>query len=114
MDFWLNHLQQASEIDNSTLTLICVMCGVAMYFIRNHLVIPGLIVVLYPLLVTLSVAANYALTRLEMFPLNKYDQWLICTITSASIGTVLGLVISSGLATLLEHMVTNRKPVSRA
>lgn len=86
----------------STLLLISVMCSVAMYFIRPHLVIPGMVFVLGPIVMMLSTVANYCLTLLEIFPLNKYDQWLICSILSATIGIVVGLCLAAYLARLFD------------
>ena len=113
MNAFSKFLQDATEIPTSTLTLIAAMCGVAMYFVRTHLVIPGMIVVIYPLVVALSVAANYGLVQLEYFSLNKYDQWLMCTVTSATIGVIGGLLIAAGLARVLEFFQT-RKQIRRA
>ena len=109
MDFLTKHLQEASEIPASTMTLISMMCGIAMYFIRSHLVIPGMVIVVYPMVLALSVLANYGLVKLEFFALNKYDQWLICTITSATLGVIGGLLVAAVLARVWEHFQTKRR-----
>ena len=114
MEFLIKHLQAATEIDKSALTLIVVMCGIALYAVRSQLVIQGLMVVLLPLNVTLSAMAMYGMTKLELFPLNKLDQWLICTISSATIGSVVGLGFAVLLAKLLEYITVSRKRVQRA
>ena len=95
------HLQAMLDTPSSTLALISIMCGAAMYFIRAHLVVPALVFVLGPVVVVLSVVANYILVSLEYFPLNKADQWLICTIFSATVGIIAGL----GIAALLSRMM---------
>ena len=114
MSHLLPHLQAATEINATTLTLILVMCSFAMFVVKNQLVVPSLVVVLYPMIVTLSVLANYALTRLEMFQLSRYDQWLICTISSATIGTVMGLGFGTLLARTLDMIATSRARKRRA
>ena len=106
-------LQDASEIPTSTLSVIAVMCGIAMYFVRTHLVIPGMIVILYPLVVVLSVVANYGFVQLEYFSLNRYDQWMMCTVSSATLGVIGGLVIAASLARVMEFFQT-RKQIKRA
>ena len=113
MDFLMKHLQEAAEIPASTFTLISMMCGIAMYFIRSHLVIPGMVIVVYPMVLALSVLANYGLVKLEMFVLNKFDQWLICTITSATLGVIGGLIVAALLARVWEFF-QSRKQFQRA
>lgn len=114
MSYLLPHLQAVFDIPMSALLLICVMCSAAMYFIREHLVIPGLILVLGPICVSLSAVAYYGLTKLEYFPLDKYDQWLICTITSATIGIVAALGIAALLARALDKSQAKKSRVYRA
>ena len=114
MEQFLKLLNELLEIPMTTLVLISVMCGIAMYFVRNHLVMPGLVVVLYPLVVLLSAVANFGLTKLEVFPLAKYDQWLICTISSATVGVVLGLGMAAILARVGENMEANKTIVRQS
>ncbi len=114
MSFFMHHLEAILDIPPSTLTLIVVMCGTAMYFIREALVIPALVIVLGPFVVLLAVLANYGLTLLEYFPLNRYDQWLICTITSATIGIVVGLCIAAMLARVMDKSEAKRSRFHQA
>ena len=114
MEFLLKSLNEAMEIPMSTLVLISVMSSIAMYFVRSHLVIPGLVIFLYPVVVVLSAIANFCLTKLEVFPLNKYDQWLICTISSSTIGIVLTLGLAALLARFSENMQANRKVIRQS
>lgn len=107
MDFLIKHLTTASELSNGTLGLICVMAGIGMYFVRNHLVMPALIVVLGPITVGFAVLANYALLLTETFDVGRFDQWLICTISAATIGIVLTLILAALLARLQERMQAN-------
>ena len=109
MDFLFKHLNAMTEIPSSTFTLICVLTGVAMYFVRSHLVIPGMVAVLGPLVIIISTFANYGLTQLETFQLNRYDQWLICTITSVTIGITVALLLAAGLARLNEANQERRR-----
>jgi hypothetical protein len=99
----LQTIQSATEIPMSTLTVIAVMCSIGMYFIRPHLVIPALAVIFYPFFILFAVGAYGFLTLLEVFPLNKYDQWLICSILSATIGTVIGLMFIIAISKAVDH-----------
>ncbi len=107
--YLLQHLNAATEIPMGTLTLIAVMCSVGMYFIRPHLVIPALAIIFYPFFILFSVASYGFLTLLEVFALNKYDQWLICGITSATIGTIIGLCFIIGISKLVDHFQAGHK-----
>jgi uncharacterized protein YacL len=111
--YLLQHLNAVTEISMGTLTLMAVMCSIGMYFIRSHLVIPALAVIFYPFFVLFSVAAYGFLTLLEVFPLNKYDQWLICTILSATIGIVIGLLFTIAVSKTIDH-VQSRSNATRA
>ena len=108
MDTLLKHLTTAMEISTGTWTLICLMAGIGMYFVRNHLVMPALVVVLGPITVAIAVLANYGLSQMETFNLGRFDQWLICTITSSTIGIIATLIIAALLARLQEHIQANK------
>ena len=114
MEFLLKHLQAATDIPMSTLVLISVMISISMYFVRNHLVVPGLVAVLGPFCLVLATGAFYCLTLLEIFPLNKYDQWLICTISASTIGVIMGLGFAALLARGLESMQASKRRFHQA
>jgi uncharacterized protein YacL len=111
--YLLQHLNAAIEIPMGTLTLMAFMCAIGMYFIRSHLVIPALAIVFYPFFVLFAVAAYGVLTLLEVFPMSKYDQWLICTILSATIGIVIGLLFTIGVSKTIDHL-QSRETSARA
>jgi hypothetical protein len=102
--YLLQQINAITEISMGTLTLIALMCSVGMYFIRPHLVIPALSIIFLPFFILFSVAAYASLTLLELFPLNKMDQWLICTILSATIGTVIGLLFVIAISKIIDHV----------
>jgi hypothetical protein len=107
--YLLQHIQAATEIPMSTLSLITLMCSISMYFIRPHLVIPALSIIFMPFFVIFSVATYGVFVLLEVFPLNKYDQWLICTITSATVGVVIGLGFIIMISKLVDHFQGGNK-----
>jgi uncharacterized protein YacL len=102
--YLLQQLNAATDISMGTLTLIAFMCSVGMYFIRPHLVIPALSIIFLPFFIIFSVAAFASLTLLEVFPLNKMDQWLICTILAATIGTVIGLLFVIAVSKVIDYL----------
>ena len=112
--YLLAHLQSMLEIPMSTLVLISIMCSAAMYFIREHLVIPAMVFVLGPINIVLAAIANYCLTKMEYFPLTKTDQWLICTIFSATIGIILGLGVAALLSKALDKSQAKQSRFHRA
>lgn len=114
MAYLLPHLQAMFDIPLSTLTLLSIMCSAAMYFIRPHLVVPAMVFVLGPLCLLLSTVAYYGLTLIEYFPLNKADQWLLCTISAATIGIVIGLVIAAAFAQALDKSQSKQTRFHRA
>jgi hypothetical protein len=112
--YLLPHLEALFDIPANTMTVILIMCSAAMYFIRPHLVIPGMVFVLGPLVVVLSALANYAVTSLEYFPLNQTDQWLICTMISATIGVIVGLGLAAGLGRMMSSAEAKKSRFHRA
>ena len=114
VSYLLPHLQAMFDIPSSTLTLLIIMCSAAMYYIRPHLMIPAMVFVLGPLTFTLAAVAYYGLTMLEYFPLNKTDQWLICTILSATIGVVIGLCLAAVVSKALDKSNAKQSRFHRA
>jgi hypothetical protein len=102
--YLLQQINAVTEITMGTLTLIAFMCSTGMYFIRPHLVIPALSIIFLPFFIVFSVVAYASLTLLEVFPLNKMDQWLICTILSATIGTIVGLIFVIAVSKCIDHI----------
>ncbi len=113
METLLKHLMAITEVSTGTMTVICAMAGIGMYFIRNHLVMPALIVVLGPIVVGISLVANYALVQLETFDMGRFDQWLIATISSATIGIIFTLILAALLSRLQEHFQANKRIAGR-
>jgi hypothetical protein len=114
LSFLMPHLQALFDIPASTLTLIALMCSAAMYFIREHLVVSWLVMILGPLSFTLSAFVNYVITYFEIFPVAKTEDWLMCTIFSATVGIVGGLLIGVGIGRLMERAQSNPARYHRA
>ena len=114
MSYLIPHLQALFDIPASTLTLMALMCSAAMYFVREHLVIPGMVLVLGPLSFTLAACVNYGLTSYELLPIAKTEEWLICTLFSATIGIVGGLLIAALLARIMDKSQSKQSRFHRA
>jgi uncharacterized membrane protein len=114
VSYLMPHLQALFDIPASTLTLIAIMCSAAMYFIREHLVVSWMVLVLGPLSFTLSALVNYVLTYFEVFPVAKTEAWLMCTIFSATVGIIGGLLIGVGIGRLIERSQSNPSRFHRA
>ncbi len=114
MSFLMPHLQALFDIPASTLTLIAIMCSAAMYFVREHLVYSWFVLLLGPFSFALSAFINYGLTYFEVFPIAKTEQWLMCTIFSATVGIIGGLLVAVGIGRLIERSQSNPERFHRA
>jgi ABC-type thiamin/hydroxymethylpyrimidine transport system permease subunit len=114
VSYLMPHLQALFDIPASTLTLIAMMCSAAMYFIRQHLVVSWMVLILGPLSFTLSAFVNYVLNYLEIFPVAKTEEWLMCTIFSATVGIVGALLTGVGIGRLIERSQADPSRYHRA
>jgi hypothetical protein len=103
MHWLMQHVENILAIDWSTLAVIAVLCAIAAYFLKEYLANPPMIIFVYPVLFLLSVLTQYAFMRMELFPPNKLDQWLMWTILAAITGTVAGTAMVAGLAMLRDR-----------
>jgi len=102
MDLLLKHLGNIVSTDWQTIAVICVLCGLASYFLKEYLANPPMIVFVYPVLVAFSVVVQYLFTINELFVPKKLDQWLMWTILATICGTVVGTCLVAALASLRE------------
>jgi hypothetical protein len=91
MNVLIEFAKEMSEVDTSTLTLMCFICGIAKLLIKNHLANSAMVFVMFPFTMMFSVAAYTLFYRLELFAANKPDQWLMWLITSATVGVLMTL-----------------------
>ncbi len=114
MSYLLPHLQAMFDVPMSTLVLLSIICSAAMYFVRPHLVTPALVFIIGPICLVLSTMAYYGLTMIEYFPINKADQWLICTITAATIGNVCALGVTAAVSRAFDRSQAKQTRFHRA
>jgi hypothetical protein len=98
----LKHFDNIVGMDWQTLAVICLLCGVAAYFLKEYLANPPMIIFVYPLLVLLSILVQYGFLAAEIFPPKKLDQWLMWTILASICGTIAGTVIVAVVIVLRE------------
>jgi hypothetical protein len=102
MNGLLRHVEGLMAMDWSTVIVVCVLCGLASYFLKEYLANPPMIVFVYPVLVALSLLAQYIFTVNDLYALKKLDQWLMWTILATICGTIVGTVLVGGLVVLRE------------
>ena len=91
-----HHLSNILSTDYKTIAILCLLCALAAYCIKEYLAHPPLIIFVYPVLVTCSILAQYGFNVLEVYPNNRLDQWLMWTIMAAIGGTIVGIGLVSG------------------
>jgi hypothetical protein len=102
MDILLKHLENIVATDWQTIAVICVLCGLAAYFLKEYLANPPMIVFVYPVLVALSLLAQYLFTIADLYVPKKLDQWLMWTILATICGTIVGTCLVGALVSLRE------------
>jgi hypothetical protein len=103
MDALLRHVEGLMAMDWSTIIVVCVLCGLASYFLKEYLANPPMIVFVYPVLVALSLLAQYLFTISDLYAPKKLDQWLMWTILATICGTVVGTGLVGALAALRDR-----------
>jgi hypothetical protein len=109
MELVLKHLSNIYAIDRPTIIVICVLCAIAGYVIKEYLASPIMVVFVYPVLVLFSVLVQYSFITFELFPLKKIDQWLMWTIMASICGNILGIAAVALLGSVREF-TRSKKP----
>ena len=104
MAFLADHLSNILSTDYKTIAILCLLCALAAYCIKEYLAHPPLIIFVYPVLVTCSILAQYGFNVLEVYPNNRLDQWLMWTIMAAIGGTIVGIGLVSGAVIAKEKL----------
>jgi tetrahydromethanopterin S-methyltransferase subunit E len=99
-----HHFSNILSTDYKTIAILCLLCALAAYFIKEYLAHPPLIIFVYPVLVACSVLAQYAFNHLEVYPNNRLDQWLMWTIMAAICGTIAGIGLVTGAVIAKEKL----------
>jgi len=114
MSVLLTHVEGLMAMDWPTIIVVCVLCGLASYFLKEYLANPPMIVFVYPVLVGLSLLAQYLITISDLYSPKKLDQWLTWTILATICGTVVGTSLVGALVVLREGMGQKKAKARRA
>ena len=98
MNVLLKHLEGVIAMDWPTIAVICVLCALACYFLREYLANPPMIIFVYPVLVGLSMVVQYLFILGDFYAPKKLDQWLTWTIFATICGTVVGTALVAAVA----------------
>ena len=104
MALMAHHVLNILATDYKTMAILCILCGLAAYFIKEYLANPPMIVFVYPVLVACSILAQYAFNLCELYPNNRLDQWLMWTIMAAICGTITGIGLVTGAVIAKERL----------
>jgi hypothetical protein len=96
MAFLVHHFSNIAATDYKTIAILCLLCALAAYFIKEYLAHPPMIIFVYPVLVACSILAHYGFNLFEVYPNNRLDQWLMWTIMAAICGTIVGIGLITG------------------
>lgn len=115
MELVLKHLSNIYAMDRPTIIVICVLCAIAGYVIKEYLTSPIMVVFVYPVLVLFSVLVQYGFLHFELFPPKKIDQWLMWTIMASICGNILGIAAVAMVGSVREFARSRRpfKPGNR-
>jgi hypothetical protein len=97
------HLAAMVDIDTSTFMLFGLICGSAVWLMRNHLANILTVILIFPLVLGLSLIVNYICLQMGLFDPKKMADWMIGTISAATVGLMGGLAIMSVTARMWER-----------
>ena len=104
MNVLLRHLEGLIAMDWPTIAVICVLCALACYFLKEYLANPPMIIFVYPVLVGLSMGVQYLFILGDFYAPKKLDQWLMWTILATICGTVVGTALVAALAAMRDNL----------
>src|SRR5205809_104298 len=102
MDEIIKHLGNIYAMDRLTLGVICTLCVVAAFVLKDYLANPSMVIFVFPLLFVLSVLVQYGFILGDMFAQKKIDQWLMWTVMASICGNILGITLVAWLGRLRE------------
>jgi hypothetical protein len=103
MDFILKHAVGIISIDKPTLMFFLVICAAASWIVKDSLANSGMIIVMVPFLLILSMVTYYLFLQGEFVITNKLQSWLLWCIVASTVGLVVGLGIIAGITRLLDR-----------
>jgi len=98
------HFSNILSADYETIGILCLLCALAAYFIKEYLANPPMIIFVYPVLVACSILAHYVFNLFEVYANSRLDQWLMWTIMAAICGTIAGIGLITGVVITKERL----------
>ena len=98
MEMLLKHLTNIVEVDEATMLIIIMICGLAVWLIRENLANPIMIIFIFPLIWFLSLLFYYIFANQELFMSNRIDQWLMWVLMAGSLGVSIGIALVAACA----------------
>ena len=102
MDEIVKHLNNIYAMDRATLGVICTLCVVACYAIKDYIANPIMVIFIFPVLLLFSVLIQYLFILGEMFSPRKPDQWLMWTVMASICGNIVGIALVASLGRVRE------------
>lgn len=114
MDEVIKHLGNIYAMDRPTLAVLCVLCVVAAYVIRDYMANPTMVIFVYPVLFLVSVVIQYSFILGEFYQPKKLDQWLMWTIMAAIVGNIIAITLVAWFGRFREGVRATRtfKPIA--
>jgi hypothetical protein len=103
MDAVIKHLEQMIDVGPGAWTLILIICGSAMWIVREHLSNIAMTVLCMPVMISLSLIVNYAIVLGSVYQQNKLAEWLIWTIVAGTVGALGGVGMMAIAAKLADR-----------
>jgi hypothetical protein len=110
MDELAKHLHEIWAMDRATLGLICALCAVSSYALKDYLANPIMVIFAGPLLFLFSVLVQYSFILLQVYAPNKLDQWLMWTVLASICGNMVGIAVVAGLGRLRDTLTAVPPP----
>lgn len=100
------------EIDAKTWTMIVIVTGFAVWFMRHGANIMQMLVFM-PAAVLFSVVANHALVLLHVYQPEKLAEWMVWVIAAATVGNLVALSLVVLFAGIMDREADTPPPAKR-
>ena len=104
----ISWLEVTCNTDPAAVTVICLMCMLGAYMVKDSLDNPNGAFLIYPLLVMLSILSNWVFGQFGLFDSKKMEPWLIEVTISSAIGMIVGLSCFVLIMRTYHHMMDHR------
>jgi amino acid permease len=110
MSAFTTHAAAMLEIGGGTIFLLLMICGAAVWVIRNQVSSVFTLLLVFPIALLASMLCYYLCLTWDLFNIKNMGEWLIWTIMSGTVGTFVAI----GVAILVSSMIDRGDGVSAA